>query len=171
MEDIHLIDDEKTDSHGFVGFNPATNNIVIVFRGTIPWSITNIFKDFTFDLVKFGLCGDKCKIHDGFHQCYQGLRSQFWQAFNLMRAKYPNAEIQLTGHSLGAALATLFAADLSVNQEKNFTFYSFGSPRIGNTAWAKWFLSVFRGHYFRITHRRDPVIHMGTEFMTYKHIP
>lgn len=93
IEDIHLLEDTKTDSHGFLGYNPVSNNIVIVFRGTIPWSIKNVIKDFTFNLVDMPLCDNECKVHNGFLQCYTALRDQFWQAFTYMIAKYPEASI------------------------------------------------------------------------------
>ncbi|KAJ1475070.1 class 3-domain-containing protein [Baffinella frigidus] len=46
-------------------------------------------------------------------------------------------EILVTGHSLGAALATLCAVDLAVLMpETKVRMYNFGSPRVGNKAFA-----------------------------------
>lgn len=171
IQDVQIINDKKTKTQGFLGYNPLSNNIVIVFRGTLPWFIKNIIEDFSFDLVDLDLCNNTCKVHHGFLKCYDAIKSQFWTAFNYLRARYPNAQIQLTGHSLGGAIATLIAADISLQINQPITFYTFGSPRIGNPAWAEWFLSTFHGHYYRVTHGRDLIVHMGLEAMDYRHIP
>jgi hypothetical protein len=52
--------------------------------------------------------------------------------------KYPNATILTTGHSLGAALTTISALELSKkfpNRVKEI--HNFGCPRIGNEELAK----------------------------------
>ena len=50
-----------------------------------------------------------------------------------MMKKYPNSKISITGHSLGAAIATHCAVDLMANYNiRNFTLYTYGSPRVGD---------------------------------------
>ncbi len=51
------------------------------------------------------------------------------------------AQVFLTGHSLGGALATLAAYDIAqalraVPQRTHVACYSFGAPRVGNHAFA-----------------------------------
>ena len=53
--------------------------------------------------------------------------------------KYPTAKISVTGHSMGAAVATLCAAHLTYLGYKNFIFYTFGCPRVGDELFVKWF--------------------------------
>jgi predicted lipase len=56
--------------------------------------------------------------------------------------QYPNAPFLVTGHSLGAAIATLTAAHLLADFNVNpasVSLYTFGSPRVGDRAFADWF--------------------------------
>ena len=47
--------------------------------------------------------------------------------------KYPYAQVLITGHSLGGALATILAAELySKFNARIDHLYTFASPRIGN---------------------------------------
>ncbi len=57
------------------------------------------------------------------------------KALSLMIKKYPGSKFEVTGHSLGAAIATHCAIDLFTNFGiKDFTLYTFGSPRVGDDA-------------------------------------
>lgn len=77
----------------------------------------------------------------------------------------------LTGHSLGAALATLMAFDI-LNEFQNYNLKyltTYGSPRVGN----KEFSSIMNGYdytSYRVTHYYDIVPHVPEEFMGYTHI-
>jgi triacylglycerol lipase len=48
--------------------------------------------------------------------------------------KYPTAEIFVTGHSLGGALAVLAAVDIkhNISPESEVILYTYGQPRVGN---------------------------------------
>jgi hypothetical protein len=55
--------------------------------------------------------------------------------------------VYITGHSLGGALATLFAVELSSKLAKSggqtqITMYNFGSPRVGNKQFADMYNEV-----------------------------
>jgi predicted lipase len=76
----------------------------------------------------------------------------------------------VTGHSLGAALATLAALDLKANfPQLNIILYNFGSPRVGNTDFASYYQSKI-GTSWRITNNRDIVPHYPPQLLTYHHI-
>jgi len=63
---------------------------------------------------------------------------------NNMTEKYPNASLGVTGHSLGAGLATLAAVDILLVAGKQIDYlYNFGSPRVGNEAFATYYDSLF----------------------------
>lgn len=75
-----------------------------------------------------------------------------------MKKLHPDAGLIVTGHSLGAALAHHCAADVASKGIKNFYFYNFGSPRVGDPAFEDWFKSVYNVNtFYRVTHDRDPV--------------
>ena len=72
---------------------------------------------------------------------------------------YPDYRFIVTGHSLGAALATIAAADIRkfapwlANRTEQF---SFGSPRVGNIVTAD-FISKQSDRNYRVTATNDPV--------------
>merc|ERR1711920_594383 len=87
------------------------------------------------------------------------------------------ARLVIVGHSLGAAVATLALFDVTetMRELEVGALYTFGSPRLGNSAFAKhmWStkLSVLAGGAWRHTHWRDPVPHLPLEAMDFAHVP
>ena len=65
-------------------------------------------------------------------------------------------EIHVTGHSLGGALATLAAIDLTKSFNVDTTVYTFGQPRVGNKAFATDYDNTVPRH-FSVAHGQDPV--------------
>ena len=80
--------------------------------------------------------------------------------------------LSVTGHSLGAAIATHATAHLIANQTKVTEFYSLGSPRVGDAKFRVWFDQVYGATHFkaRVTHRRDPVPHLPLEDWGFLHL-
>lgn len=86
-------------------------------------------------------------VHAGFKRALESIWSELHARFlEHARARRP---IWMTGHSLGAALATLAADRLGDVQG----LYAFGSPAVGDRAFA----DGFRVNAFRIVHHRDIV--------------
>ncbi len=88
-----------------------------------------------------------------------------------------NTALYITGHSLGGALATLATADLSATTHFNPVLYNFGSPRVGNKTFSRWwnrtiatsYCNVARSHRsWRISRPLDPVTHVPV--LSYKHV-
>lgn len=77
----------------------------------------------------------------------------------------------MTGHSLGGAMATLFAAEMISMGHRNIEFNNFGSPRTGNTALYNYLTSNLGGA-FRVTHAYDIVPHWpkAITYSGYHHI-
>lgn len=78
----------------------------------------------------------------------------------------------MTGHSLGGALATYAAVDIKrfLAPQAQVHFYTFGSPRPGNSQFADFVMTIFPdGHYSRVTHNKDLVPHIPSEAEGYKH--
>lgn len=74
--------------------------------------------------------------------------------------------IYCTGHSLGAALATVFYAqahlsNLPVNLTRRMFVYSFGSPRLGDSRFTEWMNETGASkHVFKIVNAQDLVPRM-----------
>ena len=92
---------------------------VLAFRGTESDDPTDIISDALFLPEDWGPGG---KVHKGFARALEFV----WPAIAL-RLKTVESELLLTGHSLGAALATLAASRCP-----NASLYTFGSPRVGD---------------------------------------
>ena len=77
-----------------------------------------------------------------------------------------NYNIFLTGHSLGAGLATIFYQHLKNSVKNNIKIITFGSPRVGN--------KLFRNNIeesTRFVHKNDIVTKLPLNIMDYYHIP
>ncbi len=109
------------------------------------------------------------------------MSDQILPAFLSLSQKYYSAKLLITGHSLGGAIATLSALDAMDMLGKPIDyFYTFGSPRVGNDAFADYInqklqlsKNAFLGlntYKARITHYRDPVPHLLLSTFGFKHI-
>lgn len=104
------------------------NDIFIVFRGTEP----NQMKDILADVKAWRKpAREKGLVHFGFAQAIDKVYDNIVHWINEQKLD-GERNITCTGHSLGAALATIMASRLDANE-----LYTFGSPRIGNRAFVK----------------------------------
>ena len=100
--------------------------VVVVFRGTEP----NKFKDIAADLKIWRVRSDtKGRVHAGFKESCDDL---YTEVFNWITKNTHMKKIIVTGHSLGAAVATLFASRINADE-----LYTFGSPRVGNRTFVR----------------------------------
>lgn len=84
-------------------------------------------------------------------------------------AQNPEYELVVVGHSLGAGIATLAAADIRGREGYPFpTLYAYASPRVGNHALAEFITN--QGRNYRFTHADDPVPKLPLLVMGYVHI-
>ena len=104
-----------------------------------------------------------CTVHSGFMSAWQETRAQILPTLVMLRAKYPDYRLVLAGHSLGGAAAGLGALELRA-RGWDVEVTTFGEPRLGNKATAKYMDSVFPWNvseseckYRRVTHIQDPV--------------
>lgn len=79
----------------------------------------------------------------------------------------------VTGHSLGGALATLCALDLQFNffsaEPERIVLYSFGSPRVGNSAFRQSFNRRVSNSY-RVVNGMDIVPAVPRPWQGYRHV-
>lgn len=83
-----------------------------------------------------------------------------------------NATFFVSGHSLGAALATHAAIDIKRTFGTNLTMllYTFGSPRVGNFAFSSYLYSLLpNGSNQRLTHLNDIVPHLPPRRFRFNH--
>jgi predicted lipase len=147
---------ESADVFGFVATDPSKSLIVVSFRGSD--SIRNWIANVEIDLVNTPICSS-CKVHDGFNNAWLERQASIVAAVNSARAAQLSYGLVITGHSLGGAVATLAGAyfrSIGINCD----IYTYGSPRVGNDAFANYASSTSQGSTSRITHLNDPVPHL-----------
>ena len=106
---------------------------VVAFRGSEPEDQSDIFADAEFILTRWQDASGRSlgEVHGGFARY-----SADNDIFNRVKAHLDTLphdhRVLITGHSLGAALATLLAS-----WAPSAHLYMFGSPRVGNGAFAQ----------------------------------
>ena len=75
-------------------------------------------------------------IHNGFLDSYNRVAAPIIDMIKILMDMNPNYFICLTGHSMGGAVASILSSELNFLGYKNVTTYLFGTPRVGNKAFA-----------------------------------
>ena len=149
LTSVKWIDDKKTDTQAFVAMKGKS--LYVVFRGTS--SKKDAQNDASIDKVPFINEGDK--VHIGFKSSWDGVKEIVLKNIYKMNGDYD--KIVVCGHSLGAAVATLCAYNVShVYTDVKVECCTIGSPRVGN--------KTFKNNYdskniktLRIVHNHDLV--------------
>ena len=149
--------DNSAPPHVLIAHNASV--ILVAFRGTSVSDLSDILADI--DLAPtLALNG----VHRGFQRSLGA--GGFWnQAKQHIAAIRTNQLIYFTGHSLGAALATLAAHDFEAVTPAKHCLYTYGSPRVGNVLYGE----TYRPASYRIVNERDVVTQVPTPPL-YDHI-
>ncbi|EDU49952.1 lipase precursor [Pyrenophora tritici-repentis Pt-1C-BFP] len=155
----------STDVTGFVAVDHTNQLIVVSFRGSS--SLDNWRTNLDMDVTQTKLCDD-CTAHRGFWQSWLDAKDRVMPAVQQAAASFPQYKITVTGHSLGAAIATLAAANMR-HDGYTVALYNFGSPRIGGAKISNYITNQPGGNY-RVTHWNDPIPRVPLLTMGYVHI-
>ena len=126
-------------------------NYIVVFRGTEPTSWEDIKAD-----VQFRKKGG---IHRGFKAALDDVWDNLFDDYN---KNSEGKQLVVSGHSLGAGLATLYSHRIG---DPNSVCYTFGSPRVGTPKQTKKML--FTAYRFR--NNNDIVTKVPPEFLGFSH--
>ena len=169
---VTLIESQEkgVDTQAAILYCEADNRVFLVFRGSedeIDWLNNLQFrqKDYPYD--------DKdttdIQFHRGFMTAYWAVRDRVQRVME----QYTDAEVVVTGHSLGGALATIASLDVQYNitQDKQpLSVYTYGAPRVGNDA----LIASFQRrvpHCYRYVYGRDLVPQVPRWWQGYRHVP
>jgi predicted lipase len=138
----------------FLGFAlTSKQGNIVVFRGSqtpSDWIFNLQVRQM--DYVQAGVPAGR--VHRGFFTFYSNIQAQVQAAAKRLN---PAAPCYLTGHSLGATLATFAASDLSTSKLRSqLQLYTYASPRIGNLAFAQSFSKAVPNTY-RVFNLADSV--------------
>jgi hypothetical protein len=109
-----------------------------------------------------------CVVHRGFQLALQEVWEQVHRVVSDYRASHPGAEIQFTGHSLGAALALLAYSRFA---DPDLSLCTFGCPRVGDGPFRDRVMSNPGRGICRYVNFNDAVAHVPPENLLYKHAP
>lgn len=174
---VTVMKNSTNDTLGYIAVSDDLNatrkhidDVVLVFRGTLPWDVKNWISDINFLKTKYAWCDNGCSVHRGFYEDYQDIANAVKEHVQNYTSVFKKKYLYVVGHSLGAALATHAVAHLTKLGIKVDVFYNLGSPRVGDSKFHEWFNRAL-GHFVaRITHWRDPVPHLPLEVMGFQHI-
>ncbi|CAI7733850.1 unnamed protein product [Closterium sp. NIES-53] len=160
----------------YVGWDPPSRLIIVAFRGTCTSSLRNWIADLEALPRSLSYPGLRhARVHRGFYSAYHftRLRPAVVHAVLFLMTILPGSfRVAFTGHSLGGALATLSALDLQVSYDlpsPSIRVVTFGSPRVGNAAFAAYFWQKVPGST-RVTNWKDLVPHLPPATIGYHHV-
>lgn len=135
----------------FVASDPDSQTIVVAHQGTDPKKVLSIANDIEFAQVAanttlFPQAGDDVKLHSGFQDTQGRTADVVMATVQAGLASTGFKKVLVTGHSLGAAVASLDAAMLRMALPDDVQVDSvvFGLPRVGNSPWADLFDKLVR---------------------------
>lgn len=108
------------------------------------------------------------RLHRGFAQGLLQVLPEIESRINTFER--PESPLFLTGHSLGAALATLTAASFYNVDRAVHSVYGFGSPRVGCRHFRNSYQSRDEGRTFRVVNQHDFISHIPPRFLRYRHV-
>ena len=141
-----------------------TSRVIIVCRGTQATSWNDIKADLKSYKTKFR---DICWTHDGFKDEVE--KNLDWVVKVATKNKMNTKIVSVCGHSLGGAMAHLFALYISDVLSNTVKLYSYGSPRVGGWSFTKvWNDNKIEAYRFR--NNNDVVPGVPFAIMGYKHV-
>ncbi|KAI0345774.1 alpha/beta-hydrolase [Trametopsis cervina] len=160
----------------FVGYWPSQNAIVVAHEGTDP---TQFLSDLTdvdlvlqnFDKTLFPGIDPAAQAHGGFLGEHSLTAPTILaEVKRLISAKGAKTVITV-GHSLGGALAELDSLFLTLNLPSSIHIkaVTFGTPRVGNPAYAAFFDSHV-SDFERVNHQSDPIPIVPGRFLGFSHV-
>lgn len=142
--------------------------IIVSFRGTQPSQLSDWLTDIDIALID----GPGGRVHNGFFHGVARVWGDLRQRITDFQddAAKPQS-LWFTGHSLGAALATIAVAKLRYLEDKPvYGLYTFGQPRSGDRVFAGYSNADTMTRTFRFVNNNDIVTRVPPRAMEYRHI-
>jgi len=180
---VRFLQDKEAGTQGFVGVDKDVHGIgrriIVSFRGSKNFE--NSVEDAEFWLTRLDAhlpaVPNDVKVDSGFLRAYVSLRNASLEAIEtaLEAHSCQDCEVLFTGHSLGAAMATIGASEHSAKGGIT-SLFTFGSPRVGNKAFVNWSLSNMNSNanskvLYRMRRQQDIVPAVPPRSIGYVHFP
>lgn len=158
FEKENFFEDIGTSTQGFIIYAPGTREIVVAFRGCRE--LTDFIRGFTKSWL---IIWKNIKVCQNYLAAWQSVKPGIFDRLENIIFSFhrenpaENIKLYFTGHSLGAALASLAAYDTRRNRlfkKCKPGLYTFGGSYIGNKSFAKSFNALAKS--FSCKHYLDP---------------
>jgi triacylglycerol lipase len=162
---ITHFNDAPTNTQGFLAVGGGV--AVLAFRGTEPAQLP----DWETDARAFLTASQDFpgEIHDGFAKALASVYSTVKTAVDALPGS--GALLYITGHSLGAALATLCAYRITAARGYPVQgVCNYGSPRVGNSDFAKNYQTTLGPRTYRLVNNEDLVTRVPPRALGYEHV-
>jgi triacylglycerol lipase len=135
----------------------STKELWIAFRGTEPSQLNDVLADLKV-IKNTAMAGGK--VHGGFQQEVNDLWMEVIKELDANDQLKNPRELYFTGHSLGAAMATIAATRKSPQ-----ALYTFGSPRVGGPK----FIKNVKCPHMRFMNNNDIVCRIPPAWLGFRH--
>lgn len=155
LYNIQMIENGSPVYYGFIAQNKGTKDYVITYRGTE--TLSELLSDEFIVPTSFNEFNNNSLVPAGFYNLYQSgvvvslpTNAQLSASLTSVAADPAsimpdamNVQTVVAGHSLGATLATYYAAAVSVGQDKtmDLSIYTYASPMTGDKTFSDTFNS------------------------------
>tara|TARA_B100001113_G_scaffold353753_1_gene359617 strand:- start:8894 stop:9652 length:759 start_codon:yes stop_codon:yes gene_type:complete len=133
------------------------NDLWFAFRGTEPSKLNDVMADL--NLIKNAAKAGG-KVHSGFQQEVNDLWMDILAEIEHNQQLKVQKDIYMTGHSLGAAMATIAAT-----RHAPVELFTFGSPRVGGPK----FIKNIKCPHLRFMNNNDIVCRIPPAWLGFKH--
>ena len=133
------------------------NDLWFAFRGTEPSKINDVMADL--NVIK-GAAKAGRKVHSGFQQEVNNLWMDILAEIEHNDQLKVRKDVYMTGHSLGAAMATIAAT-----RYQPIELFTFGSPRVGGSK----FIRNIKCPHLRFMNNNDIVCRIPPAWLGFRH--
>lgn len=164
MEMVQPFFDEQETQAFLARTTKEDGAMILAFRGT------ESLKDWMSDVDIHLVNGPVGKVHEGFQCALNTVWRTLWKFLNDKFVRGQRS-LWITGHSLGAALATLATAKIRLEQGHPVSgLYTFGCPRVGNDEFSRAFDQDFWAKTYRFVNNNDVVPRIPFRLLNYRHV-
>lgn len=144
----------------YTAISHASKQVFLVYRGSD--STKQVLAELVFTLIRQKvLFMEAGYVSKYFYDAFMNLYPCIKESINETLSKNPTYDLLVTGHSLGAAMASLAAVALvkeNIINPKRLLLYNFGSPRVGDILYALNHDRLVPNSY-RVVHFDDIIVH------------
>ncbi|ORX60626.1 alpha/beta-hydrolase [Hesseltinella vesiculosa] len=157
------------DTTGYVVTSVSEKTIFVAFRGTntLPQLIT----DLELSLMTYPPV-PSAGVETGFYDSYLEVQNIVVSTVANLLQQHPDYVVKVTGHSLGAAQASIATLDLYQRLDsispRNIALYTYGEPRVGDKNFSAYITSTGITHV-RVVHHADVITYLPLVSQGYLH--